>query len=73
MTVMQVQEREKPVQVLQPRFEKNMERHSGWRGSTSLRQGGALFGERRYGRVFVNHNGAQSCYGVRGLRAMRRV
>lgn len=32
-------------------------------------QGGALFGERRYGRVFVYHNGAQSYFGVRGFRA----
>lgn len=30
--------------------------------------GGALFGDRRYGRVFVYHNGAQSYYGVRGFR-----
>lgn len=32
-------------------------------------QGGALFGDRRYGRVFVYHNGAQSYYAVRGFRA----
>jgi hypothetical protein len=31
--------------------------------------GGALYGERRYGRVFVGHNGAQSYYAVRGFRA----
>ncbi|KQU80835.1 MULTISPECIES: DUF4256 domain-containing protein [unclassified Rhizobacter] len=30
--------------------------------------GGALFGERRYGRVFVHHNGAQSYYAARGFR-----
>lgn len=30
--------------------------------------GGALFGDRRYGRVFVYHNGAQSYYAARGLR-----
>jgi hypothetical protein len=35
--------------------------------------GGALFADRRYGRVFVYHNGAQSYYGVRGFRAMLRV
>jgi len=29
---------------------------------------GALYGERRYGRVFVGHNGAQSYYRVRGFR-----
>ncbi len=32
-------------------------------------QGGALFGDRRYGRVFVYHNSAQSYFGVRGFRA----
>jgi len=36
-------------------------------------QGGALFGDRRYGRVFVYHNGAQSYYAVRGFRAVLRV
>lgn len=35
--------------------------------------GGALFGDRRYGRVFIYHNGAQSYYGVRGFRGMLRV
>ena len=31
-------------------------------------QGGALFCERRYGRTFTFHNGADSYYGVRGFR-----
>jgi len=31
--------------------------------------GGALFGDRRFGRVFVYHNGAQSYYAARGFRA----
>ena len=31
-------------------------------------KGGALFCERRYGRVFTYHNGADSYYGVRGFR-----
>lgn len=35
--------------------------------------GGALFGDFRYGRVFVYHNGAQSYYSVRGFRGMLRV
>jgi hypothetical protein len=35
--------------------------------------GGALFGDRRYGRVFVYHNGAQSYYGARGFRGLLRV
>jgi hypothetical protein len=35
--------------------------------------GGALFCDRRYGRVFVYHNGAQSYYAARGFRGSRRV
>ncbi len=35
--------------------------------------GGALFGDRRFGRVFVYHNGAQSYYGGRAFRGMLRV
>ncbi len=30
--------------------------------------GGALYCDRRYGRVFTGHNGAQSYYGARGFR-----
>lgn len=35
--------------------------------------GGALFCDRRFGRVFVYHNGAQSYYGGRGFRGSLRV
>jgi hypothetical protein len=35
--------------------------------------GGALFCERRYGRTFTFHNGADSYYGVRGWRGVLRV
>jgi len=35
--------------------------------------GGALYGERRYGRVFIGHNGAQSYYAARGFRTFLRV
>ena len=35
--------------------------------------GGALYGERRYGRVFVGHNGAQSYYSARAFRGALRV
>jgi hypothetical protein len=35
--------------------------------------GGALFGDYRYGKVFVYHNGAQSYYGARGFRGSLRV
>jgi len=34
---------------------------------------GALFGDRRYGRVFIYHNGASSYFGARGFRASLRV
>ncbi len=34
---------------------------------------GALFGDRRYGRVFVYHNGAQSYYAARGFRGALTV
>lgn len=36
-------------------------------------EGGAIFGDYRYGRVFIYHNGAQSYYAVRGFRAMLRL
>jgi hypothetical protein len=35
--------------------------------------GGALFGDRRYGHVFIYHNGAQSYYAARGFRGSLRV
>jgi hypothetical protein len=35
--------------------------------------GGALYGERRYDRIFIGHNGAQSYYGVRGFRGVLKV
>ena len=34
---------------------------------------GALFCDRRYGKVFVYHNGAQSYYAARGFRGLLRV
>jgi len=35
--------------------------------------GGALYCDRRYGRVFVGHNGAQSYYSSRGFRGLLKV
>lgn len=35
--------------------------------------GGAIFADRRYGRVFVYHNGAQSYYASRGFRGRLTV
>ncbi len=37
------------------------------------RLGGALFGDYRYGRAFIYHNGAGSYYSARGFRALLRV
>ena len=36
-------------------------------------RGGALYYEKRYGRVFVGHNGAQSYYNSRGFRGWLAV
>jgi len=35
--------------------------------------GGAIFGDRRFGRVFIYHNGAESYYSGRGFRGCLRV
>jgi len=35
--------------------------------------GGAIFGDRRFGRVFIYHNGAESYYAARGFRCSLRV
>jgi hypothetical protein len=35
--------------------------------------GGALFGDRRFARVFFYHNGAESYYSARGFRGSLRV
>jgi hypothetical protein len=36
-------------------------------------RGGAIFGDCRYGRVFIYHNGAESYYAARGFRCSLRV
>lgn len=48
---------------------------SSWVGTPSdvRALGGALFCDRRYGKVFVYHNGAQSYYAARGFRGTLRV
>lgn len=48
---------------------------SSWLSTPSevREKGGAIFGDRRYGRVFVYHNGAESYYKSRGFRAVLRV
>ncbi len=35
--------------------------------------GGAIFGDRRFDRVFIYHNGAESYYAARGFRGSLRV
>ncbi|URA11358.1 DUF4256 domain-containing protein [Thermospira aquatica] len=36
-------------------------------------KGGALFGDRRYGHVFIYHNSAESYYSSRGFRGLLKV
>jgi hypothetical protein len=35
--------------------------------------GGAIFGDNRFGRVFIYHNGAESYYGARGFRGVLKL
>ena len=35
--------------------------------------GGAIYGDRRYGRVFIGHNGAESYYSGRGFRGSLKI
>ena len=37
------------------------------------KNGGAVFGDRRYGRVFIYHNGAESYYSGRGFRGSLNI
>jgi hypothetical protein len=37
------------------------------------KRGGAIFGDYRYGNVFIYHNGAESYYAARGFRGALRV
>lgn len=42
--------------------------------SSNIRElGGAIFGDYRYGRVFIYHNGADSYYASRGFRGILKV
>lgn len=48
---------------------------SSWLASPAevRRLGGAIFGDRRFDRVFIYHNGAESYYAGRGFRGALRV
>jgi hypothetical protein len=48
---------------------------SSWLATPSeIRElGGAIFGDYRYGQVFIYHNGAESYYAARGFRAVLTV
>jgi hypothetical protein len=50
-------------------------RTSSWvKTPSDIRElGGALFGEYRFGKVFIYHNTAKSYYGVRGFRGLLEV
>jgi hypothetical protein len=41
--------------------------------SNIRKHGGAIFGDYRFGTVFVYHNGAESYYGGRGFRGLLKV
>jgi hypothetical protein len=35
--------------------------------------GGAIFGDHRFGRTFIYHNGADSYYAARGFRSVLEI
>lgn len=41
--------------------------------ATIRKLGGAIFGDKRFGRVFIYHNGAESYYAARGFRGSLKV
>jgi hypothetical protein len=65
---------EEQYQELQKLGEFDTKRSSWLKTPAEIRKlGGALFGDRRFGRVFVYHNGAESYYAGRGFRGWLRV
>ncbi len=60
---------EEEYRALQERGEYDL-KTSSWLGTPPevRKHGGAIFGDRRFGRVFIYHNGADSYYGARGFR-----
>ncbi len=70
------------IELLDEQQYRNLQRHgdfdvksSSWiRTPASMRKlGGALFGDRRYDRVFIYYNGADSYYASRGFRGLLKV
>ncbi|WP_297335334.1 DUF4256 domain-containing protein [Algoriphagus sp.] len=65
---------EEQYQFLQQFGEFDLKTSSWLKTPDSIRKlGGALFGDRRFGRVFTYHNGADSYYGARGFRMMLKL
>jgi len=65
---------EEEYQALQKLGEFDTKTSSWVKTPVSIRKlGGALYCDRRYGRVFVGHNGAQSYYSDRAFRGSLRV
>lgn len=65
---------EEQYQELQQLGEFDMKTSSWVKAPADMRKlGGALFGDRRFGRVFMYHNGAESYYAARGFRGALKV
>ncbi len=65
---------EEQYQELQQLGEFDMKTSSWVKTPADIRKpGGALYYERRYGRIFAGHNGAQSYYSIRAFRGSLRV
>ena len=59
---------------LQKLGEFDTKRSSWLQTPAAIRQlGGAIYGDRRYGRVFIGHNGADSYYSGRGFRGTLKL
>ncbi len=56
-----------PLGILRPALGK-------WNAPAAIRElGGAIYGDRRYGRVFIGHNGAETYYRGRGFRGSLKI
>lgn len=59
---------------LQELFSFDLKTSSWLKTSEQVRKlGGAIFGDKRFGRTFIYHNGADSFYGARGFRGILKV